>query len=40
MRITSIAGAREVRIDVLPGSALPATLERIGYKLQRGEDGN
>jgi hypothetical protein len=37
--VTSVAGAREVRIDCLPGSALPATLERIGYKLRRGEDG-
>jgi hypothetical protein len=37
--VTSVAGSREVRIDVLPDSALPATLERIAYKLTRGEDG-
>jgi hypothetical protein len=37
--VTSVAGAREVRIDVLPGSALPATLERIGYRLRREEPG-
>jgi hypothetical protein len=29
-----------VRIDVLPGSGLPATLEKIGYKLRRVDDGS
>jgi hypothetical protein len=37
--VTSVAGAREVRIDCIPGSALPATLTRIGYKLRREEPG-
>jgi hypothetical protein len=36
---TSVPGAREVRIECLPGSALPATLTRTGYELRRGEDG-
>jgi hypothetical protein len=37
--VTSVPGSKTVRIECLPGSALPATLERIGYKLKRGEDG-
>jgi hypothetical protein len=32
--ITSRSGEKEVRIDCLPGSALPEVLAKIGYKLR------
>jgi hypothetical protein len=37
--VVSVPGAREVRIECLPGSLLPKTLRKIGYKPTRGEDG-
>lgn len=37
--VTSLPGDKEVTVETLPGSALPDTLTKLGYKLMPEPDG-
>jgi hypothetical protein len=37
--LTSVAGEREVRLEVLPNSSLPDELRKLGYKLELDGEG-